>query len=458
MKFYFFILSIVFSTILFGQKSLNVELLDNWMDNSIITNSSENRFNDCWGYEMNGIEYAFIGSTEGTHIFQITPDNKLEEIDFIQGGFSSTSVVHRDLKTYDHYLYSVCDEGGGMQIIDLNYLPDSAVLVSTNDSTFSRIHNLYFDSENELMYVCSVTPKQSGILQGLIPMQVYSVSDPVNPQLIYTGPNNVSEVHDAYVRDNIAYLNCGFDGLRVYDFTAPTAPLFLQNLNIYQDQGYNHQGWLSPDGKTFIFADETKGKKIKKCNVSEDHTLSVNSSFGTNSIGNSAPHNIMLSNNFAFVAYYNEGLRIYDIRFFQPKEIGFYDTFEEESLNKFKGAWGVYSNFNSGKIIVSDRNSGLFLFDFDQSVFSTNNDIVSIYPNPVLKGEGLTVKLNDPSINYIEISILDLKGREILNESFNLQNYGVINPDLSRGFYILKVSYTDYLGDTIIITRRITQS
>ena len=29
------------------------------------------------------------------------------------------------------------------------------------------------------------------------------------------------------------------------------------------------QGWLSNDGKTYVFADETNGKKIKKCELKE---------------------------------------------------------------------------------------------------------------------------------------------------------------------------------------------
>ena len=62
---------------LFGQDHYNVELLDNWQDSSLVSNSSEAKYNDCWGYEQNGIEYALVGSTEGIHFLKINDDATL---------------------------------------------------------------------------------------------------------------------------------------------------------------------------------------------------------------------------------------------------------------------------------------------------------------------------------------------------------------------------------------------
>lgn len=185
------------------------------------------------------------------------------------------------------------------------------------------------------------------------------MADPINPVLLWEGPSDIPIVHDCYVRDNIALLNCGDEGLRVYDFTNPSTPIYINNLTFYQDQGYNHQGWLSPDGLTYVFADETNGKRVKKCIVGSDYSIQVQSFFGTNYENNSVPHNIMCTNQFAFVAYYNEGLRIFDIRN-APIEIASYDTYPTSSIFKMNGAWGVFSNYLSGRIIVSDRQNGLF--------------------------------------------------------------------------------------------------
>jgi choice-of-anchor B domain-containing protein len=450
-------LILLIPVLLFGQDHYNVELLDNWQDSSLVSNSSEAKYNDCWGYEQNGIEYALVGSTEGIHFLKINDDATLTEVDFVRGKFSSMSVVHRDMKVFKNYLYAVCDEGASsLQVIDLSYLPDSAHVVMENDSSFARVHNLFFDEENELMYVCAVTPNVSGIPQALISMQVYSVTNPILPVLLFTGPNDINEVHDAFVRNNIAYLNCGFDGLRVYDFSIPNSPIFLQNLNIYQDQGYNHQGWLSPDGNNYVFADETNGKRLKRCEVSNDNTVSIENKFGTDFIFNSVPHNLMVSDNFVFCAYYNLGLRIYNLNSPTLEEVAHYDTYPEEVSFQGNGAWGVYSELPSERIIVSDRHHGLFLFDFNRAIQQTNNDAsIGVYPNPTIPGSEITIKLKETNIPFFQLSVTDLKGKIVFSDYFQNQNFGVVKLNLSRGVYTIEVIYFNKLGDIIQENKKI---
>jgi len=451
-----FISFILFFSNIYGQNSLNIEFLDNWSDNTLISNSSGVRYSDCIGFERNGIEYAAIGSTEGIHFFKLTEENRLNEVDFIQGGLSATSVYTRDLKIYDDYLFAVCDQGGGLQVIDLTFLPDSAVMVMQNDSTFAQVHNLFLDNENALMYACSINPKVGGILQGEIPLQVYSIADPLNPVLVYSGPAGLNEVHDAHVRNSIAYLNCGFDGLRVYDFTNPSAPILLQNLNIYPNQGFNHQGWMSPNGRTYIFSDETLGSRLKKCEVNVDNTVTIKTQFGTNFNENSVAHNVVLTNDFAFVAYYNEGLRIYDSRYSLPKEIAFYDTYLQESNFKLNGVWGIYAEYSSGRIIISDRQSGLFLLNFDRPIFTSNNNTAfTLYPNPAESAENLVFKLNDSEISSFTATVIDCKGKKLFSESFNNQNYAVIQSRLSQGAYFVQLVYLDQWGDEIKTTKKL---
>ena len=42
-------------------------------------------------------------------------------------------------------------------------------------------------------------------------------------------------------------------------------------------------------------------------------------------------------------------------------EVGFFDTYPENDNTSFNGAWNVYPYFNSGNIIISDINRGLFI-------------------------------------------------------------------------------------------------
>ena len=44
---------------------------------------------------------------------------------------------------------------------------------------------------------------------------------------------------------------------------------------------------------------------------------------------------------------------------------GYYDTFNYSPANLYDGAWGAFPYFDSDKIIVSDRRTGLYVVNFD---------------------------------------------------------------------------------------------
>lgn len=377
----------------FSQDRLNIDLLGHWDSDTILHNSYGVKFSDIWGYEQDGREYALISSTEGIHFFEVL-ENGVQFIDFVEGTYSSTLVVNRDVTTFKNYAYTVCDHGASnLQIIDLSYLPDSVHTVAAIDHNFGRGHNLFVDEENALLYVCKVTPIVNGNPTYTVPMRVFSLANPINPQLVYEGPNGVNEVHNIWVQNNIAILNCGYDGMRVYDFTNPSTPLFKQNITFYQEQGYNHQGALTPNGKMYVFGDETNGKMLKQCDVEPNNQLTVKRFFGTNVQGNSIPHNIMCSNEFAYVAYYNEGLRIFDLRQSPIKEVAHFDTYPDESDFKMNGAWGVYTQLPSKRILVSDIQYGLFVLKFDDALFQTMVESPTVYPSVINSGQEITIQL-----------------------------------------------------------------
>lgn len=444
------ILLVLIPAFVIGQEQKNIDLLDHWHEDTLISNTSLVRYSGCWGFEQNGQEYAIIGSTEGTHFFRLTEKNTLENIDFIEGRYNSSMVVHREFKTYQHYAYSICDEGtSSLQIIDLSYLPDSVVKVADiQDARFGKVHNLFIDTVNALLYACLVTPIVNDIQLSLIPLRVFSLADPLDPQLIWEGPEDIPEVHDCYVRDNIAFLNCGYDGIRVYDFTNAVAPIYLNNLNFYQDQGYNHQGWLSPDGDTYVFADETNGKRIKKCSVGPNYSLQINGLFGTNHDKGTIPHNIMCNDNFAFVAHYNEGLRIYDLRSPIPREIAAFDTYNQNSTFQMNGAWGIYSNYQSGRVIVSDRQNGLFLFHFDQQIFLNKpSEEFSIYPNPVLTDGEFIIRSGADEIDEFQIRMYNGLGEKLIEDSVNSTSFSIYQAFNVPGIYTIEVRFLNYLKE-----------
>ncbi len=75
-------------------------------------------------------------------------------------------------------------------------------------------------------------------------------------------------------------------------------------------------------------------------------------------------HNMMVRGPRLFQANYTTGLRIYNVSDINAvTEVGYFDTHPESSATSFDGAWGVYTGFPSGIVLVSDIQRGLFVLD-----------------------------------------------------------------------------------------------
>ena len=458
-------LTFVFCFVLFqfsAQEIKNVTLLDQWFSDTLLTNTSQVRFSGCWAFEQAGREYGIIGSTEGAHFFELTETDKFKFIDFVSGSFVSSQAINREYKHFKNYVYAVCDDGpSSLQIIDVSYLPDSVHLVADlRNNLFGKTHNLFVDSLNELLFMCQVTPVINNIESSMIPLRVYSLSNPTNPALLWQSPEEIQDVHDIYVRENLAILNCGYDGIRVYDFSNPTNPIYLSNLQVYQQQGYNHQGWLCPDGETYVFADETAGTMVKKAKLKSDFTIDIESYFGRpNSPYNKTAHNIHCTNEFAFIAYYNDGLRIYDLRLNPPREVAAYDTYiDNELTNSFSmwGAWGIHALLPSGRILLSDRNSGFYMFDFDRDFFlnKASNEVI-VYPNPIQENQQLTIRMPYDKGNEFKYELYDSNGKKIKENSILNQSFAEVNPPEVSGIYFLKVKYMDSFSNEVSVIKKL---
>ena len=114
MKTFNFILFLCFILVnnLRGQISENVDLLFNWNEDTLVGSSAyDNVYNEIWGVVINEREYAIIGSTFGTHFFDVTSPQSSLEVAFVMGRAVGSEIIHRDYHDYKGYLYAVSDEG-----------------------------------------------------------------------------------------------------------------------------------------------------------------------------------------------------------------------------------------------------------------------------------------------------------------------------------------------------------
>ena len=435
-----FLLFFLFPITAFSQISENVDLLYLWHNTDLTLNYRNARYSDVWGFVQDGREYGVIGSTYGAHIFDVTDPSNAHPVDSVGGAVQGYNVNHRDFHDYNGYLYGVADQGEAtLQIIDLHFLPDSVSLVYNSSELVMRAHNVFIDSSAAMMYICG--PSGSG------GMRVYSLEDPISPVLVYV--YNDYYVHDVFVSESIAYMNCGSGvGYVVMDFSDASNPVFLGDMTTYPDQGYNHSGWLSEDKTIYAFADENYGLDIKICDVSDIGNMNVLSTINSNVTNSSVAHNVMIKDGFLYVSYYNDGLQIFDISDpSNPTRAGYYDTFDFPQSDDFRGAWGVYAFLPSGNILISDRNTGFHVLDPQNAIVnneSYNNDIIfDIFPNPT-KGS-FTVEYD----GIIEsIKLLNLQGKNIEIELDG--DKVILDNNLPSGLYIVQL-----LADERLCTKTI---
>ncbi len=421
-----FIWILLVSSVAWSQDYFNILLLDNFIDSSVIAGSENARYSDLWGFEFEESEYVVIGSTEGSHFIRIE-DDKLEEVSFQEGAFSSQTVQHRDFKKYQNYIYGVCDEGtSSLQIFDISYLPDSVVKVYDSNVLFTICHNIYIDTAKAKLYACG--PDNSG-------MKILDISNPEQPVLVQDF-TMVDYVHDCFVRNDTAFLNAGFEGLHVYYFGGAT-PVQIGLLNFYPEQGYNHSGWLSNDGTDYCFIDETEGKKVKYCNLNDGiENIKVSELFGTRNAQSFVPHNVMIYDGFAFVSYYNEGFRVFDLKNSPIKEIAFYDTFPIETKYKLNGAWGVFVFPEKELILISDRQYGLFLFKFPFKAYR-NVEKNTVTNAPFISSESLILFQPENNEGYT-FSIYSVSG-QILYEKQSFSSWINVPLSVIPGVYVYAV-------------------
>jgi choice-of-anchor B domain-containing protein len=435
----------------------DANLLGTWSDSDIPpTSFYDNPYNEVWGLAVNDSEIAVMGTTLGTHFIDVTdPNNPVEIADaFVAGAAQGTNIIHRDYHDFGGYLYAVCDESQSstLQVIDISDLPNSTNVVYDSNEFLGRSHNIFIDSAAARIYACGV--RRPG-MSGFINVQIIDISDPANPSVL-NEYNGIPYAHDIYVENNIAYANCGNNGFFTVDFTDATSPIILGSMTTYEQQGYNHSGWMDRDGKHYYMADETWNTDLKVVDVSNFDDMSVITTFSAEQTLTTIPHNLIVRCDLLYVSYYYEGVQIFDISDpANPVRTHFYDTSTRPNINSYEGAWGVYPFLPSGNILVSDMQNGLFVLESvsdnecENSVSTkTPEDIFNkliTYPQPA--SDFIQIELQTTANQEdTQFELIDLTGKTVqvfasqnLLEGKNKITFD-LNRSISNGIYFLRIS------------------
>jgi choice-of-anchor B domain-containing protein len=426
---------------LIGQEQLKV--VGRWTADSLPVTGGGATFNECWGFKVNGAEYAVIGSTRGAHIIALDGEEP-EQLFRIDGERNGPQHIHRDYDQYKNYLYTVADQGfSSLQIIDISGLPDKIEVVYDSTYPIVNAHNIFIDTVSGHLYSC-LGGLNVGGNRVSNKISVFDLNkNPERPELLIRDTEipwwTFGGVHDVYVRNDTAYLNAQFDGLVVADFTDMSSPKLLGRLDLYPERGYNHSGWLHESGDWYAMADETHGTRIKIVDVRDFGNMQVHSLFGSEVNYWSIVHNLLFKGDSLYVSYYADGAYVFDLTdMANPEVAAFYDTNElfPDSV-RYDGVWGIYPFLPSERIIASDRQNGMFLFELPRPVAAFN--FFSIRGNHF--NRQLHINVDGPEGREYKFSMLNAMGQEVGSASLNVGNNRIdLSSIFADGLYFVHLS------------------
>lgn len=310
---------------------------------------------DIWGYtDEEGNEYALVGKNYGFGIVDVTDGTTLNEVFSLYDDFT----IWRDIKTWNNHAYITCECSSGLLIVDMTPLPQNTNLNYTywqsGDSfEFSSAHNLYID-ENGVAYIFGANVQKGGAIM------LDLTQDPMNP--VELGIYNNEYLHDGVVRGDTLWGGAVYVGdVHVIDVSDKTNPVLLSSWKT--PNAFTHNMWFSDDNNNLFTTDEVKNGSIASYDVSNIFNPKEIDIWQPQDTG-IIPHNTHFINDFLVTSHYTIGINIIDVK--RPNnmiETGRYDTSPSYNYEGFHGCWGAYPWLPSGKILATDIETGLYVFE-----------------------------------------------------------------------------------------------
>ena len=190
-------------------------------------------------------------------------------------------------------------------------------------------------------------------------------------------------------------------------------------------------GWLNDDGTLYIMQDENHGYDVKILDVADLNNISVLATFNSGVDPQSMAHNGIIKGDLAYIPYYHDGLRVFDISDpSNPVQTWEYDTYAPNSHASYKGAWGVYPYLPSGNIIVSDMQTGLYLFECETPTAIIENKLThNLFPNPV------ATQFTIQNSNAEKFTLYNSLGAKVLEQEIHKNQNTIYRENLRNGLY-----------------------
>ena len=415
--------------------------------------------NDIWGWEdsTTGKEYALVGLLIGTSFVDVSDPVNPVVLGFLRTTTKGSS--WRDMKVYKDHIFVVADNAGnhGVQIFDLTQLRGvtefTEFSMTYHYDLVGSVHNIAINEETGFAYAVGIGSASAD--EYMCGAHIIDINDPANPTYAgclgdkTTGRYNDGYIHDGqfviyngpdsdYYGQEIAF-TCNETALGIADVTDKSNLKIISKFD-NANFGYVHQGWLSKDHKYFFVNDElneyygngeTQTTLIfDLSDLDNPRVINVYDS-GLNTID----HNNFVKGDLLFQSNYSAGLRILSIKDpTNPLEVASFDTYPSGDMAAFVGSWGNYPYFNSGTIIVSSIEEGLYvlkpsdggnLATGDELVIPKIFDLKQNYPNPFNPTTQIQYEL--PLAGEISLTLYNTLGIEVMQLDKGIKSAGIYN-------------------------------
>ncbi|TLD06508.1 uncharacterized protein PgNI_08029 [Pyricularia grisea] len=351
--------------------------------------------NDVWGWthSSSGREFALFGQSDGTAFAEVHKDGSLTYV----GRLPTQTVASswRDIKVIKNYAYigSEAPEHG-LQIFDLTKLltadpnnpPSYSVSrdLAAHFAGFGSSHNLVANEATDLIAAVGTEYR----LKCRAGLWMVDVSNPLRPQdagcvssdgyvhdaqcVIYRGPQT------AYQGREICF-NFNEDALTIVDISRRTIPRQLSRTT-YNGATYTHQGWVTEDHR-YLLLDDELDEQYQTGPAADQHTTTYIVDIQDlaypvfrgvyKSPQRSIDHNQYIIDGLSWQANYGSGLRVVNVTSINQddtgagfEEVAYFDIHPEDDEvggeATFNGAWSVYPYFQSGNVLISSIERGLY--------------------------------------------------------------------------------------------------